>query len=231
MRYAMSKNTCEAKPKTEAPQVLLSVRNPNAARWLLPRGARLAGIVAISMIIGGPCALVRGIESVAGTSDYQLAVQLPARIRKGQPASLVLYVQRRGVPVDGVAACLTPTPLFASEEDATDATPAAGIDLGASTEPESDPTDPPGSAGPACVGSIAALRAAPGVYQFTWEPDESGRVNLRFSVGDSQLNKAVNVGSAPPNPAILITFVLLVAGILGAAGHMRRTRARRGDLT
>lgn len=224
----MSKNTCEAKPKTEAPQVLLSVRNPNAARWLLPRGARLAGIVAISMIIGGPCALVRGIESVAGTSDYQLAVQLPARIRKGQPASLVLYVQRRGVPVDGVAACLTPTPLFASEEDATDATPVAGIDLGAGTEPGSDPA---GLAGPACVASIAALRTAPGIYQFTWEPDQAGRVNLRFSVNDSQLNEAVNVGSAPPNPTILFTFVLVVAVILGTAGRMRRTRARRGNLT
>ncbi len=184
----------------------------------------LAGILTGVMAIAGLGAAARGIESQVrrGPSAYQLAAQLPAGIRKGQPASLVLHVQKSGRPVDDVAACLLPAPVFPSEEDALDATPAIGADLGAGAEPGSHP---------ACVGAIAAVRTAPGVYQFTWEPDTPGRVNLRFTVGDSQLNGPVNVGSTPPNAAILIAFVLLVAAILGAAGRMRRTQQRQGDLT
>jgi len=176
------------------------------------------------MAIAGSGAAARGIESEdrRGPSAYQLAAQLPARIRKGEPASLVLYVQKNDRPAEDVAACLVPAPSFTSEEDAMDATPAIGADLGAGAEPGSQP---------ACVGAMAAVRTAPGVYQFTWEPDTPGRVNLRFTVGDSQLNEAVNVSSPPPNPAVLIAFVLLVAAILGAAGRMRRTEQRQGDLT
>jgi hypothetical protein len=187
-------------------------------------GLPLAGILAAGTAIVGPSAAARGVDSQVprGPSAYQLAAQLPARIRKGEPASLILYVQKSGRPVDNVAACLAPAPLFTSEEDAMDATPAIGIDLGTGAEP---------GAQPACVGAIAAVRTAPGVYQFTWEPDTAGRVNLRFSAGDSQLNEAVNVSSAPPNAAILIAFVLLVAAILGAAGRMRRTQRRQSDLT
>lgn len=195
------------------------------ATWrLLPIGLPLAGILASAMAIAGPGAAARGIESQIrlGPSAYQLGAQLPTRIRKGEPASLVLHVQKSGRPVDDAAACLVPAPLFPSEEDALDATPAIGIDLGAGAEPSSQP---------GCVGAIAAVRTAPGVYQFMWEPDTPGRVNLRFTVGDSQLNEAVNVSSAPPNAAILIAFALLVAAILGAAGRMRRTQQRQGDLT
>jgi hypothetical protein len=184
----------------------------------------VAGILAVATAIAGPRAAARGIDGQVPSrpSAYQLAAQLPARIRKGEPASLVLYVRKSGHPVDDVAACLVPAPLFASEEDAMDTTPAMGSDLGASAGPGS----PAG-----CVGAIAAVRAAPGVYQFTWEPDTAGRVNLRFTVGDSQLSEAVNVSSPPPNAAILITFVLLVAAILGAAGHLRRAHQRHGDST
>ena len=186
-------------------------------------GLPFAGILAGAMAIAGLSAAARDLGSQVprGPSGYQLSAQLPARIRKGEAASLVLYVQKSGQPVDDVAACLVPVPLFTSEEDATDTTPAIGIDLGAGAEPGS----------PACVGAMAAVRTAPGVYQFTWEPDTPGRVNLRFTVGDSQLNQAVNVGSAPPNPAVLIAFALLVAAILGVAGRMRRTEPRQGDLT
>jgi hypothetical protein len=187
-------------------------------------GLPLAGILAGAMAIAGSAVAARGIDSQVrrGPNAYQLAAQLPARIRKGEPASLVLHVQKSGRPVNDVAACLVPAPLFSSEEEAIDATPAIGIDLGASAEPGSQS---------ACVGAIAAVRTAPGVYQFTWEPDTAGRVNLRFTVGDSQLNEAVNVSSAPPNAAILIAFVLLVAAILGAADRMRRRQQRRGGLT
>jgi hypothetical protein len=219
----MLRNTCGAKPRSEAARVLPLARDWPATRPLLPMGLLLAGILAGVMAIAGPVAAARGIESQVrrGPSTYQLAAQLPGRIRKGEPASLVLHVQKNGRPIDNVAACLVPAPLFTSEEDALDATPALGADLGAGAEPGSQA---------ACVGAIAAVRIAPGVYKFTWEPDTPGRVNLRFTVGDSQLNGAVNVSSAPPNAAILIAFVLLVAAILGAAGRMRRTQPRQGSL-
>jgi len=160
-----------------------------------------------------------GSEGRQQAAAYQLAAQLPARIRKGEPASLILHIQQSGRPVDNVAACLAPVPLFASEEDAADLTPAAGADLGTAVEPASQP---------ACVMAIAAVRTAPGVYQFTWEPDTAGRINLRFTAGDGRLDVAANVESAPPNPAILIAFVLLVAAILSAAARMRRASQRQG---
>ncbi len=194
-------------------------------RGIVAMGLSLAGILApAAIVIADPSAPVRGIESEArrGASAYQLAAHLPASIRKGEPASLILHVQKSGRPVDDVIACLAPVPAFASEEDAADTTPAIGIDLGAGAEPGSQP---------GCVMAIAAVRTAPGVYQFTWEPDTAGRVNLQFSVGDSQLNVAVNVGSAPPNPAILIAFVLLVGAILSVAVRMRRTQQRQGGST
>ncbi|MGD0696335.1 MAG: hypothetical protein ABSB82_16050 [Terriglobia bacterium] len=204
-------------------------RDGRALRGIVAIGLSLAGILApAAIVIAAPSAPVRGIESEArrGASAYQLAAHLPASIRKGEPASLILHVQKSGRPVDDVIACLAPVPAFASEEDAADTTPAIGIDLGAGAEPASAPAPEPG-----CVMAIAAVRTAPGVYQFTWEPDTAGRVNLQFSVGDSQLNVAVNVGSAPPNPAILIAFVLLVGAILSVAVRMRRTQERQGGST
>jgi len=195
-------------------------------------GLPLAGILASALPIARPSAAAQGIENRVqrAPSAYQLAAQLPARIKKGEAASLVLYVQKGGQPVDNVAACLVPAPLFTNEEDAMDTTPAIGVDLGVDLGAELGAGPEPGSQ-PACVGAIAAVRTAPGVYEFTWEPDTPGRVNLRFTAGDSQLNEAVNVSSAPPNPAILIAFVVLVAAILGTAGRMRRRQPRQGDLT
>jgi hypothetical protein len=194
-------------------------------RRIIAVGLQLAGILVLgTLAIAIPSTAARDIESKAGrgASAYELAVQLPARIRKGEPASLILHVQKSGRPVDDVAACLAPAPLFASEEDVADTTSAIGSDLGASAEPTSQP---------ACVMAIAAVRTAPGVYQFTWEPDTAGRVNLRFTAGDSLLVVAVNVRSAPPNPAILIAFALLVGVILTAAARMRRSQQRQGGST
>lgn len=221
----MSRNTCGARRRSDAAPAFAVARNGRAMRGIVAMGLPLAGILAVgAMAIADPRAPARGIDSDArpGVSAYQLAAQLPARIRKGEPAALILRVRKSGLPADHVAACLAPAPLFASEEDVADTTPAIGIDLGAGAEPASEP---------ACAMAIAAVRTAPGVYEFTWEPDTAGRVNLRFSVGDSQLNVAVNVGSAPPNPAILMAFVLLVGVILSAAARMRRTRQRQGGST
>jgi hypothetical protein len=188
-------------------------------------GLWLAGILTIgAMAIADPIARAPGLDRAArqGASAYQLAVQTPARIQQDEPASLILHVLKNGRPADDVTACLATAPLFPSEEDVTDTTPAAGIDLGAGPE---------GAFLPVCATAIAAVRTAPGVYEFTWEPDTAGRVNLRFTAGDSQLNVPVNVGSAPPNPAILIGFVVLVGVILSAAAWMRRRRLRQGSLT
>lgn len=172
------------------------------------------------MAIGSSNAGGAGSEARQQAAAYKLAAQLPARIRKGEPASLILHVLKSGRPADDVAACLAPVPLFASAEDVVDPTPATGADLGTAVEPASQA---------ACVMAIAAVRSAPGVYRFTWEPDTAGRVNLRFTAGDGRLNVAVNVESAPPNPAILIAFVLLVAAILSAAAWMRRAPQRQGS--
>ena len=220
----MFRNTCAAKPRIEEARILRPARDCPAIRRLFPMGLPLAAFLVSAMVIPAARAVAQGIESQVrrSPSAYQLAVQLPARIRKGEPASLVLHVHKSDRPVDDVAACLVPRPLFTSEEEAADATPAIGIDLGVGAEPGSQP---------ACVGAIAAVRAAPGTYQFTWEPDTPGRVNLQFTVGDTQLNEAVNVTSTPPNLAILLAFVLLIATILGAAVRMRRRQQRQGDFT
>jgi len=220
----MLRNTCAAKPRIEKARVLRLARDRPITRRLLLIGLPLAGILVSAMALPGPRSLAQGIESQVrrGPSAYQLAVQLPARIRKGEPASLVLHVQKSGRPANDVAACLAPQPVFSSEEDAVDATPALGTDLGVDAEPGSTP---------GCVGAIADVRTAPGVYQFTWEPDTPGRVNLRFTVADSQLNAAVDVASSPPNPAILTSFLLLIAAILGDAGSLRRRQRRLGEFT
>ncbi len=166
----------------------------------------------------------RAIESKAGqdASAYRLTAQIPDRIQKGEITSITLHVQKNGRPVDDIIACLKPAPLFVSEEDVTDTTAALGSDLGANEEPATQL---------ACVTSIAAVRTAPGVYQFTWEPDTAGRINLQFTAGESRLEVPVNVRSAPPNPALLIAFVLFVGVILSTAAWMRRMRHRQGGST
>ena len=160
-----------------------------------------------------------GVLAAHAAGAYRLAADLPARLRKGEPASLILRVDAGGRPAHDVAACLVPAPLFASEEDAADTTPAIGIDLGVGADPS--PETP-------CVMAIAGVRTAPGVYRFTWEPDSAGRVELRFRVKEGRLEVPVDVESAPPSPTVLIAFVLLIGTIMGAAAGMRRRQTRQG---
>jgi hypothetical protein len=218
----MLRNTSRARPRTDTIPVLPLARDGRCMRGISAIGFLVAGSLALgTLAIADPSAAVRDIDSKAlcAANAYELAVQLPAKIRKGEPASLILHVQKNSRPADDVAPCMAPAPLFASEEDVTDTTPAIGSDLGAGAEPTTQP---------ACVMAIAAVRTAPGVYQFTWEPDTAGRVNLQFTAGDSQLDVAVNVRSAPPNPTILIAFVFLVGVILSVAARMRHMQRQRG---
>jgi hypothetical protein len=131
----------------------------------------------------------------------------------------MLDVRKSGRPADDVVACLAPVALFMSAEDATDTTPALGGDLGVGVGPASQHT---------CLTAIAAVRTAPGVYRFTWEPDTPGRINLQFAVGDSRLNVPVDVGNAPADSSVLIGFVLLIGAILGAAAWIRHNRRQQG---
>jgi hypothetical protein len=217
----MSKNTCAGKRRIEA-RLLLSThcgrRAVGVMRTFAAMSLSLAGILAMATFVAArPPAAAQAtdtkIQRRAG--PHQLSAELPARIRKGEPASLILRVEQKSQPDRGVAACLAPVPLFPSEEDAADTTPALGTDLGVGAESESQP---------GCVMGIAGVRTAPDTYQFTWEPDTAGRANLRFTLGDSQLNVPVDVGSAPPNPAILAGFGLFVALTLIGAARMHRMR-------
>ena len=132
---------------------------------------------------------------------------------------MILRVERAGRPAEDAVACMDPVPIFASEEDIADTTPALGADLGVGA---------PSAAAPACVAALAAVRTAPGVYRFTWEPDAAGRIDLRFTVGDSRFHVPIDVASPPADPAIPIAFVLLAGAFLGTAAWMRRTRKRSG---
>lgn len=158
----------------------------------------------------------------AGTGAYQLKAQLPPTIRKGEPATLILHVWRKGRPADDVMACLAPVPIFLSAEDALDTTPAGGMDLGAS---------PDSAAQQACTTALAGVPGGPGTYLFTWEPDTAGRVNLTFTAGDSALTVAADVGSAPPNAAVLVLFVLFVVTVLSCAAYLRRRPRPEGAVS
>lgn len=144
--------------------------------------------------------------------NYVLTAELPATLRKGAPATLVLHVHQGTQPVDHLAACLAPAPLFIGMEDALDTTPAKGIDLGVGSEP---------SLQPACSMAIAGVPGGAGNYAFTWEPDTAGRVNLRFTAGDSAITVPVDVDGAPPSPAILGVFAVFVALVLSMAAYVR----------
>jgi hypothetical protein len=152
-------------------------------------------------------------QATAGGSASGLTAEIPGTIRRGEAVTLVLHVSKEGRPVDGAAACLAAVPLFISIEDALDSTPAGGADLGAGSAP---------GAQPACTTSIAGLPRGRGAYEFTWEPDTPGRVNLTFTAAGLTLTKAVDVGSAPPDTATLASFVLLVVFIFCAAAFLRR---------
>ncbi|MGP8246651.1 MAG: hypothetical protein ACLQVN_19290 [Bryobacteraceae bacterium] len=154
-------------------------------------------------------------QSAAATGNYVLTVELPARLRKGAPATLLLHVHSGAQPVDRLAACLATAPLFPSMEDALDTTPANGIDLGAG--PES-------GLQPGCSMAIAGVPSGPGIYAFTWEPDTAGRVNLKFTAGASAITVPADVDSAPPSPVILAAFVVFVALVFGMAAYARRRR-------
>jgi hypothetical protein len=158
----------------------------------------------------------------AETGAYQLMAQLPPTIHKGEPATLILHVSRKGRPADHVMACLAPVPIFPSAEDTMDTTPAGGIDLGAS---------PDSAAQPGCAMALAGAPGGPGTYLFTWEPDTAGRINLTFTAGDSALTLEADVGSAPPNAAVLALFVLFVATVLSCAACLRRRPRPEGAVS
>jgi hypothetical protein len=154
------------------------------------------------------------IDRALGTArTAQLAAEVPAAIRRGQVVTLILRVHEGGHPIESAAACMAAVPLFASIEDALDSTPAGGADLGSSVAPQ-----------PACTMGIAGLPSGRGTYEFTWEPDTPGRVNLTFTSAGSRLVVPVDVASAPPNPVILVSFVASVVLVLAVAAWWRRRR-------
>ena len=153
-----------------------------------------------------------GVTDPAATGNYVLTAEVPATLRKGAPATLVLHVHSGAQPVDRLVACLATAPLFISMEDALDTTPANGIDLGAGLE---------SSLQPVCSMAIAGVSSGPGIYAFTWEPDTAGRVKLKFTAGGSAIAVPVDVDSAPPSPVILAVFVVFVALVFSMAAYMR----------
>jgi hypothetical protein len=171
-----------------------------------PSGVIKTGAVAVALLY------VVLVRSAAAEGNYLLTAEIPATIRKGVPATLVLHVHGGAQPVDRLVPCLATAPLFVSMEDALDTTPANGIDLG---------VGPESSLQPACITSIAGVSSGPGVYVFTWEPDTAGRVNLKFTAGASALTVPADVDSAPPSPLILAIFVVFVALVLSAAAYVR----------
>jgi len=217
----MSKNTFGARQRTEPasiPRRRCASPAPPASRGTVALSLLPTVIFAISLIAAAPAighaqALDRQAQQPANAN--LLTVELPARIQKGEPASLILHVAQNSHPTGDLAACLAPVPLFPSEDDAADTTPALGADLGVGAESASQP---------GCVMGIAGVPTAPDSYQFTWEPDTAGRVNLHFTLGESQLVVPVDVASAPPNFAILIVFVLFVGATLLIAARLRHTR-------
>lgn len=178
---------------------------------------RVIGVALLTgVLVGGAEAAAPGIgraESAGATSGYQLTVQLPPAIRKGQSATLILHVRKDGQPAERLAACMATPALFVSLEDAVDTTPAGGADLGTGLE---------STAQPVCSNAIAGEPIGPGTYVFTWEPDTAGRVNLIFTAGTGKLTVPVDVGSAPPSTAVLILFAVFVAAVLIAAAGLRR---------
>jgi hypothetical protein len=152
-------------------------------------------------------------RSAAAMGNYVLTAELPATIRKGAPATLLLHVHSGVQPVDHLVACLATAPLFISMEDALDTTPANGIDLG---------VGPESGLQAACSMAIAGVPSGPGIYAFTWEPDTAGRVNLKFTAGASAITVPADVGSAPPSPVILAVFVVFVALVFSMAAYVRR---------
>jgi hypothetical protein len=210
---------------------LTSVKRPGS--FYLPRDRcnlrNVIGAAVLFIVLTGPARAVvaqgTGVrtdedkEAAAG-SLYQLMPEIPPVIRKGGSVTLVLHVRRDGRPVDKVTACLEAVPLFPSIEDTTDTTPSGGIDLG---------TDPDSASQPGCVHSIAGVMTGPGVCEFTWEPDTTGRVNLTFTVGTSVITVPVDVASAPPNAAVITFFVIFVGAVLSTAGFRRRRLRPRGS--
>ncbi len=153
----------------------------------------------------------RGDHDAANT--YELSVQVPASLSKGEVSRLLLQVRRRGQPVDHVTPCLAPVPLFVNAEDARDHTPAGGFDLGPNPA-----TDAPAR----CEAGSAGVRHGDGTYLFVWEPDEAGRINLTFTVGATAITVPVDVLSASPSGTVLAAFLLTVGAILLVATWWRR---------
>jgi hypothetical protein len=160
--------------------------------------------------------------STLAAGAYQLTVQLPSTIAKGKATTLILHIVESGKPADRVATCLVTAPLFISVEDAMDTTPAGGSDLG---------TGPEAAVQPGCRMGIAGVQSGPGTFEFSWEPDTAGRVNLTFTAGGGMLTVPVDVASAPPRPAILILFVLSLAAVLSTAACLRWRRRPEGAVS
>jgi hypothetical protein len=192
-----------------------------AARIDAMKGIRAIGMTLLAgmLSVGAQVVAQQRAPGVGGagargtTSGYQLTVQVPPDIRKGQSATLILHVWKDGQPAEHVGACMATAPLFVSLEDAIDTTPAGGADLGTGSE---------STARPACSNAIAGVQSGPGVYAFTWEPDTPGRVNLIFTAGAGKLTVPVDVASAPPNAAILVFFAAFIATVLVTAAILRR---------
>lgn len=182
--------------------------------------ALLAGILAAAApVIAGQRAAARigTLTSTVQTGPLQLTADIPAALRRGEAATLILHVSKAGHAVDRSVACLAAVPLFISVEDALDTTPAGGVDLGSASAlgPQ-----------PACAMAIAGTASGSGRYMFTWEPDTAGRVNLTFTAAGGTLTMPVDVASAPPATAVLASFIVLVVITPGAAVWLRRRRLR-----
>jgi len=161
---------------------------------------------------------IAGAAESAAKGAYELKAQIPPAIRKGVVVGLILRVRKEGRPVDDLVCCLAALPLFPSVEDAMEAKVSGGIDLG---------TAPRSAVRTGCPDSIAGTMKGPGQYEFMWEPDTAGRVNLTFTVETSRLTVPVDVAGAPPNPAILAAFVVLVGAVVGTAAFLRRRHPRQ----
>lgn len=85
----MLRNTSKARPRTDTIPVLPLARDGRSMRGISAIGLLVAGSLALgTLVIADPSAAARDIDSKAlcGANAYELAAQLPAKIRKSEPA-------------------------------------------------------------------------------------------------------------------------------------------------
>ncbi len=183
-----------------------------------------AGAVGLVLAVAAAAAHAGPVDvtSSRGPGQAGVAIRLladvPAAIRRGEPVTILLHVTRDGRPGDGLATCMAARPLFIDLEDALDPTPAGGMDLGTGAALDGQP---------ACDMAIAGTPHGPGSYEFTWEPDTSGRVNLIFAAAGRTLTVPADVASAAPSRPFLGVFVLFVSATLATGLAVRRRRASK----